>query len=136
MTQQDNVQTIEELYNAFGRGDLNAVLNVLAEDVVWQHPRPADIPWGGEHHGCDAVAQFFIATNQHVNVEQFSPEQFVVQDDQVIVFGGRVYRTDWTHVFRLLDGRIVSFREYTDTATIIEALNTVSALPAPEPYRR
>jgi ketosteroid isomerase-like protein len=36
--------------------------------------------------------------------------------------GGRVYGTDWVHVFRMQDGKIVGFREYTDTATIVEAL--------------
>jgi len=35
---------------------------------------------------------------------------------------GRVYRDDWVHAFKLRSGKIVEFREYTDTATIVEAL--------------
>ncbi len=132
MSEQDNVRTVEAIYSAFGRGDLGALLNTLAEDVVWQHPGPSDIPWGRERHGRDEVAQFFIAVNQHVEIEQFTPGAFVTREDEVIVFGherartrtgGRVYGTGWVHVFTVRDGRIVGFREYTDTAMIADALH-------------
>lgn len=141
MSEQDNVRTVEAVYAAFGRGDLGALLHTLAEDVVWQHPGPADIPWAGERHGRDEVAEFFIAVNQHLDVEQFAPRTFVSRGDEVIVLGhermrtrtgGRVYETDWVHAFMLRDGRIVGYREYTDTATIAEALrqDAPGALPS------
>jgi ketosteroid isomerase-like protein len=131
MSEQENVRTIEELYAAFGRRDLAFILNTLAVDVDWQHPRPGDIPWGGKRRGREEVAQFFAAIGEHLEVEQFSPEQFVARGDQVIVFGhermrarptGRVYEDDWVHAFRLHSGKIVGFREYADTAAIVEAL--------------
>lgn len=131
MSEQNNTRTIEELYAAFGRGDVPSVLSKLAEDVDWRHPRPADVPWGGERRGRESVAQFFVTIGEHLDVEQFSPEQFLARDDQVIVFGhermrtkgtGRDYELDWVHVFRLRDGQVSEFREYTDTATIVEAL--------------
>jgi uncharacterized protein len=131
MSEQDNVRTIEAVYAAFGRGDLGALLNSLAEDVVWQHPGPADIPWAGARQGRDEVAEFFIAVNQHIDIEHFTPGVFVTHGDDVIVFGhesgrtraaGRVYGTDWVHVFTVREGRVARFREYTDTATLVEAL--------------
>lgn len=131
MTKRENIRTIEELYAAFGRADLPFMLDMLAEDVDWQHPRPADIPWGGKRRGPEEVAPFFAAIFERLEVEQFSPEQFVARGDQVIVFGhermrtrttGRVYRDDWVHAFKLRSGKIVEFREYTDTATIVDAL--------------
>ncbi len=130
MAEQENVRIIEELYAAFARRDLPFILNVLAEDVDWQHPRP-DIPWGGNRRGRDAVAQFFVAIGECLDIEQFSPERFVLQGDHVVVFGHermgirstrRVYRVEWVHAFTLRSGKVVEFREYTDTATIIEAL--------------
>ncbi len=57
--------------------------------------------------------------------------QFVARDDEIIVFGfermrakttGRINEADWVHAWRLGAGQIVEFREYTDTATIVEAL--------------
>jgi ketosteroid isomerase-like protein len=140
MTQQENVRTVEAVYAAFGRGDLGALLNTLAEDVVWQHPGPAAIPWAGERRGRDEVAQFFIAVNQHVEVEQFAPRMFVTSGDEVIVLGhermrtrtgGRVYHTDWVHAFTVRGGRIVDYREYTDTAAIAEALHQEKPVALP-----
>lgn len=131
MNEQDNVRTVEAVYDAFARGDIGALLNTLAQDVVWQHPGPVDIPWAGERHGRDQVAEFFIAVNQHLEAEQFTPRTFVTRGDEVIVLGhermrtrtgGRIYGTDWVHAFTVRDGRIVGFREYTDTAAIAEAL--------------
>ncbi len=34
MTEQENVQLIQELYAAFGRGDVPAILDQLTDDVV------------------------------------------------------------------------------------------------------
>jgi ketosteroid isomerase-like protein len=129
--EQENRRIIEEVYSAFGHGDLPFILNVLADDVVWQHPRPEDIPWGGKRRGPEEVAQFFAAIAERLEVERFTPERFVVRDDRVIVFGhermrmrstGRVCEQDWVHAFRLRAGKIVEFREYTDTAAIVGAL--------------
>jgi ketosteroid isomerase-like protein len=131
MSEQENARMIQELYAAFGRRDVPFILSALAEEVVWQHPRPDDIPWGGNRRGREAVAQFFAAISDHLEVEQFMLEEFVARGDQVVVFGhermrashgGRVYDSDWAHVFRLRNGKIAAFREYTDTATIVEAL--------------
>jgi ketosteroid isomerase-like protein len=139
MSEQENVRTIEELYAAFGRGDVPSVLKAFADDVDWQFPRPADIPWGGNRRGRQAVAEFFAAVNEHLEIEEFSPQKFVSQDDEVIVFGherartrstGRVYQADWVHVFMLRGGSVARFREYTDTAAIVEALSAATSVPA------
>lgn len=131
MSEQENVRTIEEIYAAFRRGDLPFLLNKLAEDVDWWHPRPAEIPWGGNRCGRESVAQFLAVIVEHLEVQQFDPWQFVARDDEVIVLGfermrakntGRVYEVDWVHSWRVRGGEIVGFREYTDTATIVEAL--------------
>lgn len=59
MSDQENMRVIEQVYAAFGRGDLPFILNRLADDVDWRHPRPADIPWGGDRRGRGEMAQFF-----------------------------------------------------------------------------
>ncbi len=136
MDETNNTQVVEALYAAFGRQDLEAVLALLSEDVEWQHPRPRDIPWGGKRSGREAVAGFFQAVGSHVEVDQFVPQHWVVSGNQVIVFGTermkaretkRAYEVDWVHVFGLRRGKVVEFHEYTDTATIVEALASQDA---------
>jgi hypothetical protein len=133
MGERDNVRTIEALYSAFGRGDLGAVLKTFAEDVDWQAPRLDDTARGGEGRGRDAVERFFITTHRHLEVQQFSPEEFAARDDQVMVLGhgrmrtrngGQVFGTNWVHTFRLRRGKVVAFREYSEIATIAESSGT------------
>jgi uncharacterized protein len=35
MAEQENVQLVQEIYAAFGRGDIPAALDALAHDVEW-----------------------------------------------------------------------------------------------------
>jgi ketosteroid isomerase-like protein len=77
MTERQNLRMIEELYAAFGRADLPFILDMVAEDVDWQDPRPADIPWGGKRRGRKEVAQFFAAIGERLEVEQFSPSNLL-----------------------------------------------------------
>jgi ketosteroid isomerase-like protein len=42
-----NIQTVQELYAAFQRRDLNAILAVLSPDVEWSEPENPFNPSGG-----------------------------------------------------------------------------------------
>jgi hypothetical protein len=131
MSEQANLQVVQEAYAAFGRGDLPGLLNLLTEDVDWRHPQPNDIPWGGNRRGHEEVTQFFIALGSTIDVDAFEPREFIAQGDKVVVTGyermkvksnGRVYETNWAHLFTVRDGKIAGFYEYTDTAAIVTAL--------------
>lgn len=131
MSATDNQRLVEQIYAAFGRGDLPFILNALALDVDWRHPQPAKIPWGGVRRGREAVAQFFAALAQHLTVEEFQPHTLLAAGDQVVVLGqermrvkstGRVYTVEWAHVWTLRGGQVTAFCEYTDTAAILAAL--------------
>ena len=131
MGKSDSRRVVEEIYAAFVIGDIEGVLNLLTEDVEWYHPRGQDIPWGGYRRGRQQVAEFFKAIGDTIEVERFEPVRFVVEGGSVSVLGsetarvkatGLHYDTEWVHVFTVKEGKVSEFREYTDTATIIEAL--------------
>ncbi len=132
MGEQENLKLIQVVYEAFGRGDLPAILGNLTGDVEWNHPRPDRIPWGGQRRGPEEVTGFFVALGQTIDVEQFEPQRFHADGDTVIVFGrermrakatGRDYGVEWVHEFVIRDSKIAKFSEYTDTAAIIAALH-------------
>jgi ketosteroid isomerase-like protein len=59
MSDEENRQIVVDAYAAFGRGDIEAVIDSLAEDVVWtNHSFPAS-PTSGVFHGQDGVWDFF-----------------------------------------------------------------------------
>ena len=45
------VSTVQEIYSAFGQGDVPAILARLADDVVWETEGPAIISFTGTRHG-------------------------------------------------------------------------------------
>ena len=129
-TDSATLEIVQKLYEAFGRGDLPAILSHLAEDVTWKYLGPAEIPFGGTRHGKEQVAQFFAAIAGSLEVQDFGVDRFIAQGDMVVALGhermrvkttGRTYETQWAHVFTLRDGKIVEFREYADSAAVAEA---------------
>lgn len=130
MREEANTRTVQELFAAFGRGDLEAILERLAEDVEWLVPGSAAIPYAGERHGRAEVAQFFMERNATVALEQFAPKQFIAQGEHVVVLGeelgrvranDRVFHSEWAMVFTLRAGRIERMQAFEDTEAVAKA---------------
>lgn len=123
-----NTQLVQDAYAAFGRGDVNAILDVMADDVVWQPIIGCGphVPMAGTRRGKDGVREFFRILAENVTFEQFEPKEFVAQGDKVVALGhyrarttpGGTFEGDWVMVFTIANGRVTRFREYTDTAAI------------------
>lgn len=131
MAEHENVQTVQQLYAAFHRGDRAAFLNTLADTIEWFVPGPTQIlPWAGLRRGREQVAQFFAEFAQTAETEQFEPQEFIAQGERVVVLGqrrdrvkatGRIFESDWVQVFSLSEGKIVRFHGYIDTAALVAA---------------
>ena len=137
MTEQENVQTVQSIFAAFGQGDLPAVLNALAGDVDWQSPvrrtEPGEISWAKPRHSREEVALYFKELVEQMQPERMEALEFTAQGDRVVVEGrnrgtvrstGRTYEHDWVMVFTLRGGKIVRHRHYYDTADILVAFRS------------
>src|ERR1700682_3161695 len=98
MSEQANVQIIQEAYAAFTRGDIPSLLESLSEDVEWIEP-PVE-PLGGPYRGRESFAKFFERVNELSDFASFEPREYVAQGDRVVALGhykatvrgtGRVY---------------------------------------------
>ena len=126
-----NVMLIQDLYAAFGRGDIAAIIDAATPDVEWEIVgRRADFPTLGPRNGKAGVAEFFGLVAQHLDFAEFSPKEFFATNNMVFVLGhyamtvkktGRPARSDWIHLFTIVDGKVAKFREFLDTAPFIEA---------------
>ena len=134
MSAEDNVEMIERLFQAFGRGDAGTILAALTDDVDWQGPvsgQADTLPWAGRRRGRDQVADYF---RQFGATSEWHPMEDVVytaSGDRVVVEGrnrntaratGQPYEHQWVMVFTITDGRIARFRHYYDPADITVAL--------------
>lgn len=126
MSADENVKTITSIYEAFGRGDVAAILAALTDDVDWAAEAASDAaPWYGVRHGKDAVTEFFAAFGSTMEVEDFTPVSFAANDTDVhtlVRFRGRSRQTGRTaamnlhHWFVFRDGKIAYYRGSEDTA--------------------
>ena len=60
------IETVQSIYEAFGRGDIDFILDQLTDDVDWASCPDSDIaPWHGIHRGKAEVPAFFKALGEN-----------------------------------------------------------------------
>jgi ketosteroid isomerase-like protein len=122
-----NVKTVQEIYAAFGAGDVPGILAKLAEDVDWEYggQGPSDVEWLQRRRGRDAVGGFFQALGA-LEFHKFAPKEIIDGGDVVVALidieitvkatGKRFVEEDEIHVFRFgPDGKVARFRHGIDT---------------------
>lgn len=130
MSEQENIATVQEAYNNFKTGNIDALLNQMVEDVTWQLPEINGVPLSGKRNGRASVAEFFATVARDQEAIEFEPREFVAQKDTVVSLGhykwnvkdtGREFESDFVHIFTVRDGKIAAFREHFDTAVAAAA---------------
>jgi ketosteroid isomerase-like protein len=133
-TASANLAATEALYAAFGRGDVPAILDLLAEDVRFDQwtdsfAQRAGVPWLTERSGHQGVADFFGVVGTF-EISEFSVLDLMASDGQVVAEvvidaklpGGGHYRDEELHLWTFdAAGKISRLRHYTDTAKHIAA---------------
>lgn len=132
MGAEENIKTIQSVYEAFGRGDVAAITDAVTEDVDWASEAAGDgAPWFGPHRGPAGVKEFFVAYGSTMEVEEFTPTTFAGTDSEVLTLvrcaatarttGRRVSMT-LHHYFRFRGDKIEFYRGTEDTAQTAAAL--------------
>ena len=132
----ENIALIKKVYDAFGGGDVQMILNSLTPDVEWRYDAPAAIPYSGARRGPGEVAGFFaaIATTEEKQLLEIS--EFMASGDEVITLGtysatakasGKSYSVRLAHIFTIRDGKIARFLNFSDTAAVAEAHSASAA---------
>ena len=129
----DNLQLAQSAYEAFGRGDIEAVLSHMAEDVAWHVPDV--VPHGRTASGRGEVAEFF--KNLVATWDEFGPldiESTAADADRAYVVGTAhgTYRGErasygFVHVWTIKDGACARFDEYVDPSRALYAAHAESA---------
>lgn len=121
-----NVDTVKAMYEAFGRGDVAAILEHLDDNVTWdtQYESPAAAPWLEPRKGKANIPAFFEALAP-LQFTKFEP--FVIAEDAGRVVAvihieadhkGKHYVIPneghlWTFTSK---GKVIDYQHITDTA--------------------
>lgn len=126
-----NVAVVRAMYDAFARGDVDAVLERLDPAVRWTE---ADgFPYAGTYEGPEAVLEgVFARLGAEWEGFRAVPEELIDGGDTVVAVGeyggtyqetGRTFTAPFAHILRLENGKVVRFRQFTDTVLVREALS-------------
>lgn len=126
----NNTEIVKKAYECFGRGDIEALMELYSDDVSWETPKVDNASYTGSRRGKEAVSEFFELLAKSETFSKFEPTEFIAEGDKVVVLGrseanviatGKTFSTEWVHISTLSDGKISGFKEFFDTAAANQA---------------
>jgi ketosteroid isomerase-like protein len=126
-----NLETVQAIYDAFGQGNVPAILDQLDEAVEWERPGAGHgVPWLKPGRGKAHVGQFF-ASLAVVDISKFVPVNLLAGGNQVVAVidieltvkaTGQAVRDEELHLWTFgPDGKVSSFHHVVDTAQHVAA---------------
>ena len=119
-------QVIQDLYDAFARGDAAAVLGTLHPSVSWMEAESGPLAAGNPYTSPQAVGEgVFGPILQDVDDFKATPADLVAEGRDVVAFGrytgthrgtGQALDAQFVHRWAVEGGKVVAFQQYTDTA--------------------
>ncbi|MFN2425663.1 MAG: nuclear transport factor 2 family protein [Candidatus Binatia bacterium] len=125
-----NVEFTQQLFAAFGRADVPAILDLVDDEIVIEFYGPTEIPYAGTWRGREEARCFFETVLASVDIRQFEPQEFLADRDKVVVTGhlllvakatGRTIESDFVHVITMRAGKWLRFRDFMNTAAAAAA---------------
>ena len=132
---QANIEIAKNCYAAFGRGDIASILAVLSENIEWTTPGEG-IPSAGTRRSVAEVARFFEIVAATWDFTALEPREYIASGDTVVTIGsytaiaratGKQVSSEWVMVWKMRDGKVTYFREFTDTQALAASVSARAA---------
>ncbi|WP_339913916.1 nuclear transport factor 2 family protein [uncultured Brevundimonas sp.] len=121
------LDTVKAFYVALGRGDVAAVIALLDTPLEWTEAEGFPYHAGTWRSPQAIVDGLFVPLARDWDDFSARAESFVSEGGEVVAFGtyggtnrttGRILDARFAHLWRVADGRINRFVQYTDTALV------------------
>ena len=126
---QENVEVVRGVYDAFGRGDVDAVFAAMEPDIEWDESE--GMPYGGVYRGREAIVGNVFGPIL-ADVEGFTaePDEILPLDGSRVMargrHGGKGARgpvdARFVHIWTLSDGRVSRYEQLADTRRFCDAV--------------
>ena len=125
-----NIALIKALYDAFGRGDVQFIMNTLAENVDWRFEGPSAVPYTGTWKNRADAMSFFAALAAKERDHKLTITEFYGDGNTVFTMGryaatstatGKSFDAPIAHFFQLEGGKITRYVDFGDTAAMAAA---------------
>jgi len=113
-----NEALVRSGYEAFARGDVEFVMALFADDILWHVPGRG--PLSRDYHGPQEVLGFFGEFMKRSNGSfHIRVDDVLAKGDTVVVLatesaqgGGRAWSSPQVHVWTVKNGRVTRFWQY------------------------
>lgn len=102
----------------------------VADDISWTEAK--GFPYAGTYIGLENVIKnVFSRLGSEWIDYKFTPEDYVASDNKVVAYGtylgtykltGKVFSARVAHLWKLRDGKIISFEQFVDSQTVNNAI--------------
>lgn len=126
----NNIEVIKELYRTFRNNDYKTFRELCDPNLKWIQNQ--GFPNGVTNYGADAVIEnVFKAFSLDWSSWSFNIEEYLDASTAIIVIGyyqgthkvsGKSFRSDATHIYDLVGGKVTRFRQFADTKVIWDAI--------------
>jgi ketosteroid isomerase-like protein len=136
VSEEANVALVQKAFDAFGRGDVQTILDLSTSDSEFHCPGPAIVPYAGLKRGRTEIKDAFdtiLATQKNVRL---SIERMIAQGDDVVAIGeysteviptGKSVKSPIVIAFQIQNGKISRHLVMGDTAAMADAYTAASA---------
>lgn len=128
----DHATLVRQLYDAFARGDVPAVVGAFDPAIEWQEAEGYLYADGNPYVGASAILQgVFGRLAGEWDDFTVHPHEVLATRDGAVSLGrytgvykatGRRVDAQFAHVWRVKGGKISAFQQYTDTAQFANAI--------------
>lgn len=124
-------EIVKDLYEAYRRGDLAAILASLSPDVIWETEGPAIIRFCGIRHGIQQATGFFEALAADFSNPEITITDYVESGDTVMTLGrfkatarntGKLFDSPIAQYWKISNGKVARYVGFDNTAAAVEAL--------------
>ncbi|KQR76888.1 ketosteroid isomerase [Burkholderia sp. Leaf177] len=129
MSIDENVQVVREFFAALGRGDIQNLRTLSAEDIEWVIPGEG-WPLAGTHRGHVGLTDLLQKQSESMETSVMEFHEFIAQGDRVLVVGfakgsikatNRTWEDNWVFAITLQQDKVTNIREYIDTQALSQA---------------
>lgn len=125
-----NIETVKKMYELFATKDNETIKQIFDKDIKWNQMK--GFPDGGRHIGADQVFEKVFDGFRHNWTEwKATITRYIDCGDGVFVIGfyegtynatGKDMKSDFACEYKVNDGKIREFNQYTDTFVIAQAM--------------
>ena len=130
MSEDGTRALVRELYEAYERRDFGRVAALIHDDIDWVIYAPMSVfPFAGPRRGRAAVLEAMGAIAKAFALESYQPQIVIVDGERAAVMADASYKQRTTerilrlriaNFLRWQDGRLIEFREFTNSYDAVE----------------